>query len=895
MVLIEVSVRFAAPRAPSHGCAVLSQGLVRRKTSNASGKPILVSPRFLSKHRKSPTALATGFLPGKSGRKGCSDLRRSAGVAMIGSGSGRTSSSENGAPLGPGDISLAPETSTSRLSERIPRNRPGSSTVNRFWKELKKPVAVGDDESEAFWDRQGLLWLGFFFAGGIASYASLPAEPAWSVLLAVSILLAAIAFRIGRRVAIGRPFLLLVAFICGVTAGAVRTAAIDAPRIAEAMNATVTGRVETVERSGSGQRLLLEVEAANEDVVSIDRFPKRVRIRVPGKDTVRIGDLVRVRGRLFPPPGPVSPGGYDFSFRAYYNQIGATGFAFGRVEVLDGEPIGVFRRAARFVQDIRGEIAERIERNLPDRSEAALAVALLVGDRSGISDQQEEDLRAAGLAHILAISGLHMALFAGGAFSACLLLLALVPAFALRWPIHKWAALAALAAASVYLILSGGAVATQRSYLMISLVFLGVLFGRRGLSLRSVALAGLFLLVLAPERLFFPGFQMSFAAVICLVAVYDLWRQRERLAFRREAPQGPALRVARHLLGWSIGLTVTAVVAGVATGIVGAHHFARIAPYGLVGNLLGMPVFSLLVMPMGVLALVLMPFGLAALPLHIMAVGLSFLLDIAHFTAELGEGAGAVGRVGAGAAVLLVTALFTGLLIPGRLRLTALVPLAAGLSLVSMSRPPDIQIASAGSRLAARDDEGSLRYSGRAGSFVTDIWLQDDGISLDEIKSRKMKSPQIRCDEAGCVVNAYEATGRGDDSFPVRIAAPKVPEAFSIDCRHADIIVSDIVAPASCGAALILDARRRANRGAVSIWLGQSGDAQTTTDHSQNQTGDRVESKVIDIGARPDAPRLVRIQYAVPDPPRPWHRPGDFTRNDLPKARRQPPSGRSRE
>lgn len=737
---------------------------------------------------------------------------------------------------------------------------------------------------ERFWDEQGLLWCAFAFAGGIAAYAALPQEPTragLAVVLLGAALSALAAFRSRRG---GWQGVLALAFLSGLAIGAVRTLTVDAPRLAEAMNAELVGQVLERQAGPRQVRLVLKVETVGDLPVSEVRFPEKVRLRVPRDSAGAVGERVRLRGRLFPPPGPVHPGGYDFSFRAYFSRIGATGFSYGPAEGLGPVEGSLQLRLAAQVAQLRSVLAGRIRGTLGEGPETALIIAVLVGDRSGITEDQEEDLRAAGLAHILAISGLHMALFAGGTYGAVLLLLALVPSLALRWPTHKWAAIAALAAAVMYLLLSGAGVATQRSFLMIALVFLGILVGRRGLTLRSVALAGLLLLALAPERLFFPGFQMSFAAVICLVAVYDLWRRRERgLEVRAEA-EGYGMTMLRFIGRWAVGLFVTALVAGLATGIIGAHHFGRIAPFGLIGNMLGMPVFSLLVMPMGVLALALMPFGLAWGPLWLMSVGVSVLLEIASFTAELDAGSGYFGKLDGIAALLLVAALFSGLLLPGRLRLAAVGPLVAGLCVAGLARPPDIQIPASGNRLAARGADGVLRFAGRTNSFLNDLWFQAEGVSHNAISSRKMISPQRRCDGLGCVVLAFpdpveseEAEIAGD---PLRVAIPRIPEALSSDCRHADIVVSDLIVPDSCEAGLVLDKTLRSKRGAVSVWLRRRAPGPDPPEGGAPAlepagSGERV---------RGPGPIIEHLVYAIPDPPRPWNKAGNVTRSSVRRA-----------
>ncbi|MES0881888.1 ComEC/Rec2 family competence protein [Roseibium sp. SCP14] len=730
-----------------------------------------------------------------------------------------------------------------------------------------------------FWEEQGLLWIGFAFAAGIACYLILPGEPHWLLLAMLFALACGVAVRFGVSGARGKFVLLALACLGGVVIGSMRTAFVDAPKLGEEMNVNLSGYALERRSNASGTRLLvkvLNVEGRSREALG---FPKLVRLRVPAEPLVNVGDKIEVRARLFPPAGPVAPGDYDFSFRAFFSQIGATGFSFGPPVVVpyDETPLDVQLRSV--LQGFRDTIGAKIKAALRDTPEASLAVALLVGDRSGIAKEQEEDLRAAGLAHILAISGLHMALFAGGAYAIVLLILAVIPALPLRWPTHKWAAVAALVAAFVYLLLSGASVATQRSFLMIGLVFLGVLVGRRGLTLRSVAIAGLALLLLAPERLFFPGFQMSFAAVICLIAVYEIWRNRE-LSIGRGVPAeaGPISLLLRNAFRWSAGLVVTASVAGLATGIIGAHHFGQVAPFGVVGNLLGMPVFSLVIMPLGVLALVLMPLGLASFPLTVMSMGISWLLKIAEFTAQLDAGAGAVGKLSAPAALLFTSSFFAVLLLPGRQRIWAIMPMVAGALLLISQRPPDIQIASSGVRVAARDEQGFLRWTGRRQSFATDIWFASEGVVSSAIKSRKMKSPQVRCDASGCVVLAYPASSEGDLNTalntPLKVALPRTADAFRLDCEHADIVVSDLIIPETCRTATSIGGAVREERGAVSIWLSREKMAYATqTDQPEVDSQSGV--------------KISKIKFAVSANPRPWHMPGTFTREKLKQVQRE--------
>lgn len=715
---------------------------------------------------------------------------------------------------------------------------------------------------------QALLWLVFAFATGISVYFLLPAQPnLWVVSAGFLFLTAGVLRAYGSGHAMRAGFLAW-AVLAGVFCAGLRTYLVEAPRLSAARTVTATGMVADRQATRRGLRLLVDVEAFSGPGTTVlqKSVPMRIRVSVPGDTTSSIGDTITVKARLFPPAGPVRPGGYDFSFRAYFERIGATGFTYGAPQQVDALAVPHRLRFKRSLLDIRQGIGSRIRALLPEDDPAELAVALLVGDRSGISEYAEETLRRAGLAHVLAISGLHMALFAGGAYAVFLMLLSLSETATLKWRNHKIAALAALGAATGYLALSGASVATQRSFIMIGLVFIAILAGRRGLTLRSVALAGLVLLSIAPERLFSPGFQMSFAAVICLVAVYAFWRQHSSTSeFRFGAGNqhtGLVSRSLRFIGPWIGGLFVTALVAGTATGIIGAYHFGRIAPLGLIGNMLGMPVFSLVIMPMGVLALVLMPLGLAAAPLHAMTTGLDVLLKIAAWTADLAPGSGVVATPGALVTLALVVGLFVLLLLPGRYRVLSALPFGVAVLGLLLFRPPDIQIAGKGRLIATRDNAGILRIDAKRSGFAAEIWLQAEGVPQDAFTGHKMQGGQRRCDREGCVYRAFVPRSAGALSSwfgrlsskaqepsvhaarPILVAASRKPGALIQDCRRADIIVTDLEVPTGCAAGLIFGAKARDRLGAISIWLTSE------------------KGRVV----------VTRWSGAKSTPPRPWHK-----------------------
>ena len=496
---------------------------------------------------------------------------------------------------------------------------------------------------------------------GILIYFALPAEP-WAPALGAA---AALCSSLSRGGPVSAPPLFRVLVVaaciaCGLTTAKLRTEWVAAPVMAREATVTVSGWIAAREEaSAHGARLYLRVHdmtgARGGDT------PRLVRVTVRNKaDALSVGDAVTLKARLQPPGGAVMPGGYDFARIAHYAGIGAVGFAYGAAKPMpEIGPAPLAIRLGAPLAHLRDAIRKRIEAALPG-DDGPVAAALVMGDQGGIAQSTQDAMRASGLAHMLSISGLHMALVAGSAFWLIRALLALFAGLALNYPIKKWAAAGALAVASIYLGISGAGVATVRSYVMLAIMLVAVMLDRPALSLRNVALAALAILVLNPESVTGPSFQMSFAATAALIAGYEVisaWSgQRAALADRRGT--GVATRIGRA----ATALLVTSTIAGLATAPYAAFHFQRVAPLTLLANVAAMPVVGVAVMPMAFLAVAAMPFGLEALPLTVMSWGLDWVRVVAETTAAWSAGHGTMPAMPA-LSLLLITAGFLWLVL----------------------------------------------------------------------------------------------------------------------------------------------------------------------------------------------------------------------------------------
>src|ERR1700687_5716121 len=388
---------------------------------------------------------------------------------------------------------------------------------------------------------------------------------------------------------------------------------------------------------------------------------ERVRLSVRKGTAPAVGSFVELKARLQPPVAPLRPGSYDFGRDMYFQGIGASGFVTGAIKTVEQPPLagGLSLRYAALMQDLRDAIDARI-RNVLDGDRRAIATALLTGRRDAITTPVNDAMFISGLGHVLSISGYHMAVVAGVVFFAIRALLAFFPVLTVGFPIKKWAAAGALAAAAFYLLLSGAEVATQRSFYMTAVVLIAVMVDRRAVTFRTLALAAMIVLTLAPEALVHPSFQMSFAATLGLVALVQVGMPRLFASPDNSATARAALWGGREIAT----LALASLVAGLATTPYAAFHFHRVTPYGVLANLAAMPVVSALVMPAGLLGLVAMPVGFDGVFWWLMGIGIDWMIAVTRWVAAL---PGAIGPMAAfGIGPLIAASL--GIILMGLLR-----------------------------------------------------------------------------------------------------------------------------------------------------------------------------------------------------------------------------------
>ena len=650
------------------------------------------------------------------------------------------------------------------------------------------------------------LWLPVLLGAGIALYFLLPIEP-HPALAGAGLAAAAATVLLAPRGSLARGACVgLLAVAAGFATATLRSSLVGAPVLErEYPAALVSGFIELIEPQGvKGQRLLVRLRSIS-GVAGRD-LPHRIRVRAPVYDRgLRVGDAVEFRARLGPPPPPALPGDYDFARRAWFLGIGGVGFIAGKITPLaEAPPPPADIRARSLVERARAALNAKIAEALPG-SRGQIATALITGDQGGIAPQDLKALRDSGLAHILSVSGLHMAIMAGVLFWGLRLALATIPAVALRFPVKKWAAAGGIAGAYGYFLISGAAVATERSFIMITLMLTSVILDRRALSLRNVALAGLVILIYKPESLLDVSFQMSFSATIALIAAYEAfasWRER------RASEEGKG-GIVRGVLAFLAADATTTFVAGFASAPFAIATFHTNAQYGLIANMLALPVMTFLVMPCVLLTMLLAPLGLEGAALAAMGPGIDLVLAIGNWTASL---PGAVWKVAAINDWTLPLFTVGGLWLviwQGKKRWLGAIAIAAALALAPFKARPDILISRDGRTVAVRAADGRLAaLEARKPTFDLIRWLE---FEADRRPANEVATGAgFRCDGYGCVTKAGSRA----------IAIANHPAALAEDCRRADIVVARFNAGEACvRTRLLIDERALKLKGAHLIYL----------------------------------------------------------------------------
>jgi competence protein ComEC len=653
------------------------------------------------------------------------------------------------------------------------------------------------------------LWSPVFMGAGAALYIGADREPAlWAALTpAIAlILLAAIVRRTGRSKALSVAVMLAAFAAAGFAAGRLRTLSLDAPVAPETGAVTISGWVVDVGNpSETGGRLIIAPSRIGD--LAPEALPVRIRVTAR-EDIVGPGMAIRFTGLINPPPPPASPGAYDFARNAWFDRIGGVGVALSEPQIValpkPGWRLGLTMR----INAMRWSLARRIAEKMSPTA-AGLGVAMVTGHEAWIDPATEQDLRDSGLAHIVSISGLHMAIVGGFAFFLARLFVAAWPWLALRVPGKKVAAVFGLLAVGAYLVVSGAPPPAERAAITASVAFVAILADRRAISLRSLAIAALIVLTLQPEAVAEAGFQMSFCATAALVALFEAWTRQPR-----EINTPWPIRLVQRAFVW-LGLALGAsLVAGMATGPFAIQHFNRVAVYGLGANLATEPLSSFVMMPSLALGAALEPLGLGGPFLWLAGASIDLMQAGAAWVSSL---PGAVMLVSSAPQAALPVA-FIGILWmclwKGKGRWAGL-PAALAISLWPRPEAPVAWIDNEGAQAAVSLNGAAAYMRPEDRLFGAEYWARRRGLTPPE-DAQAAREAAFECGGSYCL------TGEGTQPRIGLWWTARDPNAAALEalCEDVDILAirSDVDLPAGCDGAVVLRQSDFAAGGALEIY-----------------------------------------------------------------------------
>ncbi|SFO24408.1 competence protein ComEC [Cohaesibacter marisflavi] len=767
-------------------------------------------------------------------------------------------------------------------------NNPGLGKRFKFWLEALWQGIERNWQEDCSDQNARFLWVAVFMGFGAALYYVLPDEPSFWGLLAASLALCGWVYHRAAKGRVVFPLLLVTAIVVGVCAASEHGHFSTSPVLDHSLSSPVVGRLVRVEQRGTAKRPQERWTIAVETIEKLrpERTPKRLLlIRRGGEEQFRVGTRLRMWAHLTPLLQPVYPGSFDYGRYLWSRSIGGQGYLSNSIERLPEKTKSGWQGLVHDVRDSIERTRQAVARYILHRVDGeagGFAVALAVGKRDFLADNVETSLRRSGLAHILAISGLHMALVAMSVFWGVRGILALLPQLSLHYPIKQWAAGMALFCAAAYLVFSGASVATIRAFCMTAIFLIAILAGRPAVTMHNLGLVMVLLILVQPYGVVEAGMQMSFAATAALIASYD---RLTRLRLRKNGALAPSehglvFGSALHAGRWIIGIGLTSLIASLAVLPLSVAHFQQMAPFGLVANLLAMPLISLIVMPMGLVAVFMTPFGLQSWPLQLVEWGLDWVISMATMVSQWGDADYLVVKAGGDFLPFALAALAVYTIHRKWLSWLAVVPLTVAAALWWFAPQPDIWIAQTGTRVASRDIEGHWqRTGGRGMTLDYRSVLRADGdaraLGVGDSQDREPKENPLllqtsACDRQACFVTSLNASAAGRSDLSLAIV--NKASAFSEECALRDIIVSRLPVPQSCkGPTLVIGADRLSQSGAQFLYLHKQDEqgllARLAEDYFDID-GSAGDEKISELARNPHW--RIEATAALPVGKRPW-------------------------
>nr|MBP9752221.1 ComEC/Rec2 family competence protein [Pseudomonadota bacterium] len=374
------------------------------------------------------------------------------------------------------------------------------------------------------------------------------------------------------------------------------------------------------------------------------------------------------------------------------------------------------------IKKTRNNLTDFIRKHINGQA-GEIAIAVTTGFRNGISNEVRQDFANSGLSHILAISGLHISLVAGLIFLVFRRILACIPPITRRFNTKKIACFLSIPAIYYYVALSGYGYPAIRSFYMTSLIFISVILDRQPLSIRSIAIAAFLILLVFPESATSVSFELSFAAVLGLIAFYEKPWWNLKLWSLKKKP------FAKYFV-YIIGVMTTTLIATLSTTPISLYYFNQYTLNAVFANMLAIPLTGLFIMPLATLC-VLSYFTIDyKLLFDLWGYSVDILIYIAHTVGNWPGSNLKIAQPSVTYAILFGFGFLWVCLFTTRIRhIGYIFIISAFMTLFDKSHIPDIYMAGDGSVIAYLKDEQFYisPVKGTKGSFFYNQWRQEQG------------------------------------------------------------------------------------------------------------------------------------------------------------------------
>lgn len=644
-----------------------------------------------------------------------------------------------------------------------------------FWSQVKA------QEAHLF------LYVPFFLMFGDWIYFDLTWEPSLLATVVVAAIAAALLVQRRNNAALFLAGVLLV----GIATTKLREWEVETPMLrGPTSGVSMAGWIANFSPRNNGARML-EIEVAEASGIPDGETPRRVRIYATESEWLEVGDFIKFNAYLSPLPRPVIPGGFDYGRSMFFSSVGAGGRLIGEPTLVQAEVPWRFQYR-RIFRSLRLVINERIFAVIPGGL-GHFGASMVTGERYGIGDEITTSVQISGLAHMVGVAGLHMSIVGGFTFWLVRACLALFPFLALRYPIKKWAAVAGLLVCLLYMLLADAGSRTERSFIMTATMFIAILLDRPGFSMRNLALSAVIVLLLTPEESLGASFQMSYLAVMAIIAFHSWYRTMRGTYVHPKTWGARAWAHAKDAVIRGAGISICA---GSATGIAAAYQFGRMEPYTVFANGLALPVAELTVLPPAVVAVAAMPFHLEYVPLKVMQFGLWFTMLISDWVASWPGANWIVAKPNTFGIVIMVMGagvLCVGL---GRLRYFGWPILMLGIFVATFMERPFVLVEDRAANVAIVDHGGEIVLANKTNKFATNRWLQGNGETATFLEAADR--PGWDCSSGDCfstqsgpeVSYLHEKSGNGLYCPPTEIIIADFP--LHRQCHEAKVVIDRI-------------------------------------------------------------------------------------------------------